>query len=132
MVSGCSTLSHLTQNCRVLTHFADDSGAFLETSLLPTLAKLARSKTQGSNSGLLSRGGVVTPDSESRTPARSAGSSRSTLLLRNRSSARTGTGRIIRHFTSPMQRLRQALWAWFWLGDRCTLCPGLCRRRRER
>lgn len=74
MVSGCSTLSDLTQNSRVLTHFADDSGAFLETSLFPTLAKLARSKTQGLNLGLLSRGGVVTPDSKARPPARSAGS----------------------------------------------------------
>lgn len=92
MVSGFSTLLGLTQDCRVLIHFANDSGAFLETNLLPTLGKKGRSKTQGWNLGSLSRGGVVTPDSKAPPPARqlfpaqAVASSRSDLLLRNLSS----------------------------------------------
>lgn len=70
MVSCRSALSDLTRGCRVLISFANDSGAFPETNLLLTLAKMARSKTQGWNSGSLSRGGVVTPDSKAWPPAR--------------------------------------------------------------
>lgn len=88
MVSGCSTLPALTQNCRVLIHFADDSGAFLATNLSQTLARIARSKTQEWSLGSLSRGGVVTPDCKARSPVRglspgkqTAQASRSDLLL---------------------------------------------------
>lgn len=70
MVSGHSALSDLTRGSRVLINLANDSGVFPETSLLLTLAKMARSKTQGWNLGLLSRGGVVTPDSKAWAPAR--------------------------------------------------------------
>lgn len=68
MVSDCSTLPALTQNCRVLIHFADDSGASLETNLSPMLAKMAHSRTQGWSSGSSSRGGVATPDCKAYAP----------------------------------------------------------------
>ena len=68
MVSGCSTLSAFTQNCHVLIHFADDLGAFLETNLSPMLAIMVPSLTQGWSLGLLSRGGVATPDFRSPAP----------------------------------------------------------------
>jgi len=115
MVSDRSTLPALTQNCRVLIHFTDDSGASLETSLSPILAKMARSKTQGWSSGSSSRGGVATPGCKARSPVRGLEQAvqttlpRSGLLLGYRRSMRTGTGRIIRHFTSAMQALETRL-----------------------
>lgn len=68
MVSGCSTLPALTQDRRALIHLANETGASLETNLSPVLAKMARSKTQGSSSGSLSRGRVATPDCKARSP----------------------------------------------------------------
>jgi hypothetical protein len=111
MVSECSSLSPLTQTGHVLIRFTDDSGAFLETSLLPMLARMTRSKTQESSSGSSSRGGVATPGCKGLVPCSgavpwqqgSAASSWSNLLLPQRRSIRTGTERIVQHFTSLMR-----------------------------
>lgn len=74
MVSDCPTsIPALTQDCRALIHFANEPGASLEMNLSPMLAKMARSKTQGSSSGSLSRGGVATPDCKARSPVLSEG-----------------------------------------------------------
>lgn len=104
MVSGCSTLPALTQNCRVLIHFADISGAFLVTNLSPTLARMARSKTQEWSLGSLSRGGAVTPDSKARSPVQrlSPGKQAAQAAL-GWTCFFNSAGRIIRPFTSSMQ-----------------------------
>lgn len=142
MVSDCPTLPALTQNCRVLVHFTDDSGASLEMNLSPTLAKMACSKTQGWSSESSSRGGVATPDCNAWFPVRELPPGKQAAQIAQETLGRTcffnsaGAYAQVQSTSFDISlvscgRLRHAFWAWFWFEDHCTPFPGLCRLLRE-